>query len=431
MACFSGCASVTTAGDAGAGGCVTQVSGTVLAPNGVDPIPGALIYVTREQAPALPSEVRCEPCGQPGTEQLELLAQTQSGASGAFTLTLTEDTIADTTALYIQKGRWRRRVEMVRPAACQRVTLDPRATRLPRDRSEGEIPSIAVGVGDYDAIECVLRHLGLAPREFSAPSGTGAVHLYDNTALRGGAPDPSATLLGLLLAPARLRRYPMLLINCTDESQLALLDTPAVRANLLDYVAAGGRLYLSDWAYNLLAQQPRFADFVCFDDGGASCLAPPVFQAAARGLATSFTAQVPDNLSIEQAAVLGLSTFLGQPQISLDPAALPISMPLNGWALLREAGYDARYPALTWLRGRASGAQRPLTVSFDYPSPVLNASGACGRVLYTSPHTRERPPLPGPSERSFPGYCQSGVTPQERTLEYLIFEVSACIPRPG
>ena len=92
------------------------------------------------------------------------------------------------------------------------------------------------------------------------------------------------------------------------------------------------------------------------------------------------------------------------------------------------AGADTRYPALTWLRGRTNGAERPLTVSFDYPT---DRAGGCGRVLYTSPHTRERPQNPDPSQLTFPGYCPSGIVPQERVLEYMLFAVAACLPTPG
>src|SRR5437879_3587971 len=62
--------------------------------------------------------------------------------------------------------------------------------RLPRSRAEGDMPSVAVAVGDYDAIECVLRNIGIDKSEFSSPNKSGAVHLYDNESAGGqGAPE--------------------------------------------------------------------------------------------------------------------------------------------------------------------------------------------------------------------------------------------------
>ena len=56
----------------------------------------------------------------------------------------------------------------------------------------------------------------------------------------------------------------------------------------------------------------------------------------------------------------------------------------------------------------------------EYEAPPVPA---CGRVLYSSYHTRgHRARLP------FPLYCpDSKMLPQERILEFLIYELSACV----
>ncbi len=66
---------------------------------------------------------------------------------------------------------------------------------------------------------------------------------------------------------------------------------------------------------------------------------------------------------------------------------------------------------------------RPHTVTFDYNS--------CGKVLWSAYHTRE----PGGAQGfgTFPSYCLSNpsdpstMIAQEKILEYLVFQISACV----
>src|SRR5262249_22682820 len=44
--------------------------------------------------------------------------------------------------------------------------------------AEGNIPKIAMVTGGSDALECILRRIGIADTEFTAPTGNGRVHMY-------------------------------------------------------------------------------------------------------------------------------------------------------------------------------------------------------------------------------------------------------------
>jgi hypothetical protein len=76
-----------------------------------------------------------------------------------------------------------------------------------------------------------------------------------------------------------------------------------------------------------------------------------------------------------------------------------------------------------WLEGDVTGTglsgNLPLTTTFDY--------NQCGRVLYSSYHTRGRDGFGGFG--AFPDYCPQGeeLSPQERVLEYLILHIADCI----
>src|SRR5690606_16916492 len=85
--------------------------------------------------------------------------------------------------LVIQIGKWRRQLVVPNVAACQDLPLADTETRLPKDRSEGDLPQIAISTGAADALECLILKLGIAPSEFTTETGGGRVHMFTNTGI--------------------------------------------------------------------------------------------------------------------------------------------------------------------------------------------------------------------------------------------------------
>ena len=100
--------------------------------------------------------VQCEVCNEPvgGVP----VVSTNTAVDGTFTLKNVPAT--SQVPLIVQKGRFRKQI-MLNIPACQDTPLTVDQARLPRKQSEGDLPKMAVGVGDYDQIECVLRSIGL------------------------------------------------------------------------------------------------------------------------------------------------------------------------------------------------------------------------------------------------------------------------------
>ena len=92
-------------------------------------------------------------------------------------------------------------------------------------------------------------------------------------------------------------------------------------------------------------------------------------------------------------------------------------------AVRQIAAAQSLFPSTVWLQSEVRGLRRPLTVTFDYPPQAV-----CGRVLFSSAHTRDRLP-----QKVFPSYCPlgGGALVQEQILEFLLFNLSDCVGTIG
>lgn len=364
------------------------VQGRVLAPNGMDPVDEALIskpLTIRE----FPPEVRCEVCGDP---EDAYCAAVHSRPDGSFIL---DRMPTGRHTLVIQKGRFRKKLEVDIP--CGTLDLTAEQTRLPRNPMEGDIPKIAVATGDFDQIECVLNKIGLDATAFDRYEGASAGLLLP-TGLR--------PFSELVTNYDLLRTYNVVFVNCTQDAFEQLLAMPTVQANLERYVGAGGRLYLTDWSYDWVEQVPQFSPYIDFgrDMSGAAPEAP---NGAAVG---------PGMIEIEAEVVdPGLKEWMRGAGALGAGDTVHVKDFLQMWVMMLAYGNTT----IEWVRGNVPGAGVvPLTVTFDY--------NQCGRVLFSSYHTLGRDPLSFLTP--YPMYCRpEPLSPQERILEYLIFEISACV----
>lgn len=404
-------------------GTETVVSGTVTAPNGTDPIREALVYIPTGGMPdEFPPQVSCEQCNSPvGGKPLAL---TMTDVDGSFELRRVPAT--PETPIVIQKGRFRKVVRM-NVARCEKQGMTAEMGRLPKTKAEGNLPRMAVATGEWDSIECVLRHVGISDSEFSSPNQAGAVHLYDNESTGGVGAPGQVNVEELLTNSNKMLGYNIIFLNCSDDTNSRqLLKNPQVLKNLLEYVSKGGRLYVTDWSYDFIAQVPEFAPFICFnDDKPCSVTTPHGFNEATglgrTGTQTNFTADVEQSHPGGKALARWL-TYLPEPILG---GKVKIDDPVSSYVLIRQMAQDlTKHPSTVWLTADLSGMRRPVSVTFDYPV----GPSACGRVLYSSYHTREH------SDHTvrFPKYCPSGKPiQQENVLEFLIFELSSCFQPPG
>src|SRR6266849_173701 len=248
--------------DGGDGGCVnlqcnqvtcpdggtTSITGTVYDPSGQVPIYNASVYVPNGQVSPFTPGVSCDRCdavtsGSP-------LVVGLSGSNGRFNLR-NVPVVPDggTIPLVIQVGRWRRQVTIPGVPACTTTPIiNVNSTRLPRNRSEGDIPQMAIATGSADPFECLLLKMGISTSEFTSPGGGGRVHYYVANGRDTSPPAPRAS--ALWSDAGTLMNYDVVLLPCEGAEN----RKPANAAqNIVNYTSAGGRMFTTHYGYTWLA----------------------------------------------------------------------------------------------------------------------------------------------------------------------------------
>jgi len=410
----------------------TTLTGTVYAPNGTLALYGVDVYVPRSTPGPLPDGVECKNCaeGLLGGS----IAQTRTDEAGHFEL---KDVPATSNVpLVIQVGKWRRQITIPNVAACQALPLGATETRLPKDSTEGDLPRIAISTGGADALECLALRLGIAPSEFSTPTGPGRVHMYANMALTPPATPPNTgrgtdqfsstwpvdagAMFGdsrdLWATTAKLSPYDLVLLSCEGTQHKDSKPLTALQA-LHDYADAGGRVFLSHW-HNIWV-------------GGANGDAAhgiPEWQSVATwayGAAQDETTQLA---IIDETVPKGMSfaTWLMNVGASTTRAQLPVSEP-RYTCMANDTTKSERWvyvdPALSTPAGKVSVQD----LLFTTPQSKLPEE-RCGKVVFSDMHVSSGSLSQGGTTRAFPLGCSTGdLSPQEKALAFIFFDIASCV----
>jgi hypothetical protein len=439
------CKRVSCSGDT-----VTSVSGVVTDPSGSVPLYNAIVYVPKGEVAPFTEGVSCDRCASAPSGKPMATAVTNS--KGEFVLR--DVPVVTDFPLVVQVGRWRRQVTVRAESKCADTKLDGSVTRLPRSKAEGDIPRIALTTGGADSLECFLRKLGIAESEFTNPDGTGRVHLYrglhrfsayqarvnvsgqmrwvdvqscspvNGTSCRierrnwDGArinnQTPPATMLWGSTAPKtveqglpneaswpasenRLSNYDMVILSCEGAENQITKDAAAKDA-LRSYLDSGGRVFASHFHYDW------------YKNPGANPL---------RTTATWVNNEsVGDKtVTIDESFPKGkaLSEWLGHVGATNAPGKVPMTE-------LRKNVTAVHAGAQRWIYDSAD-LDAPKFYSFNTPLGA-DAEAQCGRAVYTDIHVSSGDGSGG----EFPGNCTTkGMTPQEKALLFLLFDLSACV----
>lgn len=406
-------------------GAPTSLRGRVHVPNGVIPLGNVSVYVPNAELSSFAEGPSCDRCA---TEVGGALVATTTGPDGGFELR--DVPVGVTFPLVVQIGKWRRILTIDPLPACQAIELPTDATRLPRNAAEGHLPRIAVSTGGVDALECVLRKIGIDEGEFSRPAGSGRVHLFrsngawadaeldaecpstcTNVDCDAAPPACRAQLTRRLYeSDAMLDRYDAVIFGCDFRLHGAPLRASQWssddHARIRRYVNRGGRLFLSHFNFELLTRDPEFESVADF--GGP----------ANAGLMNPTLAHV-DTTSPRGAAFWAWLGHIGLADAGLGPRRIPIVDPRTHARSI--ASFAQRWVYTT---SEAHGADSVQHFTFDTPIGAAPAA-RCGRVVYSAFHVHGAEDL---HEQAFPAHCDDGpLTPQEKLLLHMIFDLSACV----
>src|SRR4051812_11464888 len=137
-------------------GSKTTVSGVVFDPAGRTPLYNVVVYVPNEPLADITTRATCDTFASPYSGRPIAVALTDS--AGRFSVEHVP--VGDNVPLVIQIGKWRRAITIPSVAACADTPVDASLTHLPRNRSEGHIPRIAIANGGAGAPECFLGEKG-------------------------------------------------------------------------------------------------------------------------------------------------------------------------------------------------------------------------------------------------------------------------------
>lgn len=378
-------------------GSVTSITGTVYAPNGIDPLPNVLVYIPNTAVDAFVPGVSCPLVGQPPSGSPIVGATT--AVDGTFTIANVP--VGTNIPLVIVSGRWRRQVLIPTTNTCVSTPLDASLTRFPRNQSEGDIPKFAIATGGADQVECVLRKVGIADSEFTDPSGSGRINLYAGSAAPGVILDnatPSET--ALMSNGNTLNSYDVLMLPC-EGTPGPNVKTAAEYNNLAAFANAGGRVYASHYSYQWMNQPSTFISVANWLGSG---------NAVGDGLLATVDTSFADGTTLAQwLKLVGAAT-------STNPTTIPLSQIKHS-----VNGVNAATTQTYLTLNQPVGNDAKPVEQFVWNAPVTAKTNQCGRVLFNDYHVE----LGNPT-RGFPGECSSTatMTPQEKLLEYSLFELT-------
>ncbi len=418
------------AGGGGGGGGDTDFTGAVLkgtvwvpgnAPGMVPagheiPVFDAVVYLTTSRPDPIEEGATCRPCVEAPAKAV------QTDHKGNFTI---DRVAAGDYWMVIEKGDFRLETEIT-VSGNQTMTIDASSTTLPSvsDPENGKtIPKVALATGSFDDLEDILGKMSMGSVDgtgaFDGPSAVGVFDFYDN-----GGPNTEqaiATLEELVTDLDVMLTYDIIFIPCSGSNYSDVLKSDAVLNNIRDYVAAGGKLYVTDWsgewADNVFPAQielgagadtPASAydpgtDTWSFSEFGDADGSP--------AYGSEHAEAVNEDLRLWIEGQTGPLASGGEGIIAASDMAIEGNWNhIEGLYSVQVGVDDSGNPIMDspvkYVIGddTVGGPKKPLTVTYE--------PAGCGRVLFSTYHTTHN--------------THVGLAPQERVLVYLIMEIGVC-----
>jgi hypothetical protein len=433
------------------GSATTSISGTVYDPAGRDPLYNIVVFVPSGPLQALPKGVPtgADACSCPALFKSGEVVTTTTAVNGTFKLT--DAPVGDDVPLVIQVGKWRRLFH-VNTTACKNTAVSDKTLLLPSTVAAGDtndnMPDIAVSTGSADTLECLMLRIGLPTTEYVAGAGgTGHVHVFAGGDTGGfGAGTGTAETPGMTGAPAsptslwasqsQLMPYDVVLLSC-EGGETYDANPQALEA----YLNVGGRAFGSHYHYAWFSGPIGSGQAYTAPADWGTNLATWTANGNGGGGGGFLTGGTPIAGAI-------VTTLNGSTQTFAKGQALDQwlgvvgALGQNGVAAADLAIYQPRYnaqvapankPSQPWITYDDSGTNWTMYFSFDTPVGGIKSDGGtesgptyCGRAVFSDLHVAGNPVTT--DTMSPPGGCYTGdLSPQEKALEFMLFDLSSCV----
>jgi hypothetical protein len=445
----------------------TSITGTVYDPAGKVPLYDVIVYVPDAPLADIPTGASCDTCSASVSGKPITTALTDS--SGNFELDNVP--VGVDFPLVMQVGKWRRQVTIqaseVSPCASTAIvdisTGQDRRLRLPRNKSEGSIPKMAITAGDADRLQCLFTRMGIDTAEFTNPDGVGSINIYeDNYSLsttagydigfNNGALWPSANVLWSDINT--MMKYDVILMACGGSNERYEGDkapllpdadgyfppngsgnilSDAMKLNMVQYVNSGGRTFAEHYHWGWLRSYPPLKDttkYPCVAGGTANpCSIAPDGHAPFGEVATWDTggsSSLGTNITVPVDMSFPKGQAFGQWLVAVGASTT------QGSILL---GSDVKSTALTTLAGISQQWIYQSTPSsyvhyFTFNAPVGQPAAAqCGRFVFTGLHVSTALVSDPDPKGTFPSNCviTRDLSGPEKALEFMMFDLSSCL----
>jgi hypothetical protein len=292
-------------------------------------------------------------------------------------------------------------------AACSDTPLLTAQTSLPKTKLEGEMPKIAVSTGSADALECLVRKLGVADSEFSNDAGPGRVHLFNGNGASQSTSSyvfsPATSLWGDV---NKLKQYDLVMFSC-EGSPYPNTKPQAAMDAVKAYADLGGRVFMSHF-------------HAIWISGENATHAPPVWPsiaACSNAPTTTSSSGVIDQVNNPRGPAFASwmqsvhgSSVLGQ---------FPISDSRQTCASVDNT------KAERWVYLQSGTTEYLQNFQFTTPNEVLKED-RCGKVVFSDMHVASG--STSSSSNPFPNGCSAGtLSPQEKALAFMFFDIASCV----
>jgi len=416
----------------------TSVSGVVYDPSFQDPLYNITVFAPKSATlPTLPSGASCLSCD---ALYPPFFGSAVTDPTGHFSV----DNVPPGTnvPLVVQTGKWRKEFMIPTVTKCIDNPQPDKTLRMPKNEimGDGNMPDFAISTGASDSLECLLLRIGVDADEWVAgPSTAGHVHIFQGNGATT-MPAAPASYMSLWDSTADLQKYDVTLLSCEGAETANVTD--ANRQSLLDYSNAGGRVFASHWHYSWFNQGPFGADNLATWYPGTQTLDDTMLFPGDVYTTTLLTGQpFPEGVALgEWLGVVKaldmngmLDIFSARHNADVLPPAGPTGTPSQPWIVL-DKSVTLMVPVGIPV---ANGAEY-----FSVDTPI-GAAQPCGRVVYSDLHVSGGAGVTAPGATYMADYAgaptqvdygvvPSGcamhpLTPQEKALEFMIFDLSSCL----